>query len=212
VLVPEGRIDQEWLKLLVRAVDLNQGWAAAAECRFGANVGVIPTHDAAVEATVAALAGMHPRITALVDGDSDGVAYAKALSASAKRPEVILRWPDNWTIENVVGWILKADAASAIEELASVVVPTPLSVDELVTRLKSEDRSAGGMKQDQLAYEAIADIIGAIDRCCTRARTLLNAMCDVLLGGSHLRFTAASGGDPAIRIFRPPIFVSAASR
>jgi putative ATP-dependent endonuclease of OLD family len=212
VLVPEGRIDQEWLKLLVRAVDLNQGWPAVAECRFGANVGVIPTHDAAVEATMAVLAGLHPRITALVDGDSDGVVYAQALSAAAKPPEIILRWPDNWTIENVVGRILKADAARAIEELANVVVPPPPSIDELVTRLKSEDRSAGGMKQDQLAYEAIADIIGAIDKCCSRARTLLNAMCDVLLGGSSLRFAAASGGDPTIRIFRPQIFVRTVSR
>jgi putative ATP-dependent endonuclease of OLD family len=36
VLVPEGRIDQEWLKLLVRAVDLAQGWTEATESRFGA--------------------------------------------------------------------------------------------------------------------------------------------------------------------------------
>ncbi|WP_254433591.1 ATP-dependent nuclease [Paracoccus yeei] len=48
VLIPEGRTDYEWLALLVRAVDLHQGWAAADECRFDAFVGVIPTHGGSV--------------------------------------------------------------------------------------------------------------------------------------------------------------------
>jgi hypothetical protein len=59
------------------------------------------------------------------------------------------------------------------------------------------------MKQDQVAYEAVVDVVGGIDVCCRRARELLNAMCDVLLGGTHARFTAAPDGDPNIRIFRP---------
>ena len=56
VLVPEGRTDFEWLKLLVRAVDLRQGWTPDDESRFGAYVGLVPPHEAAVETTVTALA------------------------------------------------------------------------------------------------------------------------------------------------------------
>ena len=69
VLVPEGRTDYEWIGLLVRAVDLHQSWAAADECRFDAFVGVIPTHDGAVLRTVDAMAPLHPRVVAIVDGD-----------------------------------------------------------------------------------------------------------------------------------------------
>jgi putative ATP-dependent endonuclease of the OLD family len=203
VLVPEGRIDRDWLMLLVRGVDLAQGWNEGEESRFGAYVGLIPTHDAAVEATVAALAPVHPRVTALVDGDAAGRSYAQALTGATKPPAVILRWPEGWTIEDVVGWILETDADRATSALAALIAPPPPTIPALVARLKSTDRTADGLKQDQVAYEAVADVIGAVDACCRRARDLLNATSDVLLGAVSTRFTAAPDGDPHILIFRP---------
>ena len=203
VLVPEGRLDFEWVKLLVRAVDLRQGWNLGDESRFGAYVGVIPTHDAAVEATVAALARLHPRVTVIVDGDATGTANAQALAGAAVPPVIILRWPDDWTIENVIGWILEADAAGALSALATMVTPVPATIAELVARLKSDDRAAHGMKQDQLAYEAVADVIGSVDACCRRARDLLNAMTDSLLGNDVARFTAEPDGSALVKVFRP---------
>lgn len=187
----------------MRAVDLRQGWAAADESRFGSYVGVVPTHDSAVEATVAALSCLHPRVTALVDGDPAGVGYAQALGVAAARPAVILRWPDGWVVEDVVGWILEADSAASTAALALSIAPAAATIAALVIRLKSEDRAVHGLKQDQIAYEAIADVIGLTETCCRRARELLNAMTDVLLGGDSARFTVAAGGSPHIRICRP---------
>jgi putative ATP-dependent endonuclease of the OLD family len=43
VVVPEGRTDHDWLKLLVRAVDLRQSWTAADESRFGSSEWCRPT-------------------------------------------------------------------------------------------------------------------------------------------------------------------------
>jgi putative ATP-dependent endonuclease of OLD family len=203
VLVPEGRTDQEWLNLLVRAVDLAQGWTEATESRFGAYVGLIPTHDAAVQATVAALTRLHPRVCALVDGDPTGIGYARALAAAAERPAVILRWPDGWSIEDAIGWILDANSPRAIAALAPLVAPAPATVAALVACLKSDDRTASGLKQDQIAYEAVADVIGEIEECQRRARELLNAMTDILLGRDNARFAVAPAGDPTIRIFQP---------
>jgi len=203
VLVPEGRIDYEWLRLLTRAVDLHQGWRADAECRLGCYVGVVPTHDAAVEMTVATLSRLHPNVTALVDGDAAGLHYTQMLAASAAPPALTLRWPDGWTIEDVVGWLLDADAASAIAALANAVAPAPQSVAALVTRLKSEDRGTHGLKQDHVAYEGIADAIGSTDACCDRARELLNALADTLLGAENNRFTITAGQNPQVRVFRP---------
>jgi predicted ATPase len=203
ILVPEGRIDFEWLKLLICAVDLTQGWTQADESRFGAYVGLIPTHDAAVVASVAALARLHPRVTALIDGDTAGQGYAAALALMAHPPAVIVRWPDGWTIEDVIGWILEAEGPPVIQALAAAIDPLPASITALVGRLKSEDRMAGGLKQDQVAYEAVADVIGRTEACCHRARELLNAMSDIVLGGEHARFAAAPTSDAHIRIFRP---------
>lgn len=202
VLVPEGRIDHEWLKLLVRAVDLRQGWGAADESRFGCYIGIVTTHDAAMEATVAEMARLHPRVAALVDGDQAGLSYAAALAAAAARPIVILRWPDDWTMEDVVGWILEGDA-TAVAQLAGVIAPLPASISELVDRLKSKDRTAHGLKQDQVAYEAVADVIGLTDGCCLRARELLNAITDVVLGNDSPRFVGPHGESEHVRIFRP---------
>jgi hypothetical protein len=203
VLVPEGRIDYELLKLLVRAVDLGQGWGTSDECRFGSYIGVIPTHDSAIRATVAALAGVHPRITALVDGDIAGKLLNQSLASSQTPPAVILRWPNSWTIENAIGWVLEADPDASVAVLAGSIAPPPASISQLVTRLKTEDRSAHGLKQNQIAYEAVADAIGSTKACSQRARQLLNAMTDILLGGESSCFVASPVKSPRAWIFQP---------
>jgi hypothetical protein len=202
VLVPEGRVDHEWLKLLVRAVDLRQGWGATEECRFGSYVGVVATHDAAMEATITEMARLHPRVVALVDGDEAGLSYAETLAAAAARPAVILRWPDHWTLEHVIGWILEG-GVDALASLAKAIAPPPATIAELIGRLKSETRTARGLKQDQIAYEAIADVIGSTEGCCRRARDLLNAMTDVILGNDSTRFFVASTESEHVWIFQP---------
>ncbi|HEX8902423.1 ATP-dependent nuclease [Vitreimonas sp.] len=202
VLVPEGRIDQELLGLLVRAVEQNQSWTGAEESRFGAHIGLIPTHDAAVEATVEALTPLHPRITALVDGDATGLGYAQSLATSAATSVIILRWPDDWMMEDVLGWILEANASSALHELNSSLSPGATSVGDLVARLKSSDRAGHGIKQDQIAYEAVVGVIGSIDACRNRASDVLNAICDAALGVETPRF-AGTAGSPRILTFRP---------
>ena len=106
-------------------------------------------------------------------------------------------------IEDVVGWILNADPVPALRATVGVITPPVASVAELVARLKSEDRAAGGLKQDQVAYEAIADVIGALEPSCRRARGLLNALSDVLLGSSSPMFADTPQGDPRVKILRP---------
>ena len=125
VLVPEGRTDYEWIGLLVRAVDLHQSWAAADECRFDAFVGVIPTHDGAVLRTVDAIAPLHPRVVAIVDGDAEGVGYAAALmAAGSPNSGIIIRWANGQMLEDTIGWIIEGDAAAC---LAAIQIDNPTS-------------------------------------------------------------------------------------
>lgn len=201
VLIPEGRTDFEWLGLLVRAVDLHQGWAPAEDCAFDGFVGVVPTHDGAVVASVQALLPLHPRLAALVDGDHAGIGYADALvGIGMPDPFNIIRWPDEWTMENVIGWIVEADANACLGAIA--IAPALTSPAQLVLRLQSEDRATGGLKKDTSSYEAIVDAIGANDLCRARASTLLNGLTATLRGEIGPLF-ASDAAQPSIKVFQP---------
>lgn len=201
VLIPEGRTDFEWLGLLARTVALHQTWAAPQDCNFDAYVGVIPTHDGAVVATVSALTPLHPRIAALVDGDGAGVGYANELvQGGIPNSGVIIRWPDGWMIEDVLGWIVEAHAAACLGGID--IQPPVATAAELVQRLKSENRPAHGIKKDTSAYEAIADAIGATAVCRQRVVTLLNAITSALRGQATPHF-AVDPVHQAVRILQP---------
>lgn len=200
VLVPEGRFDFDLLSLICRAVDLHQGWIAANECRFGSCVGLVPTHDSAVQATVAQLVRLHPNVAALVDGDGEGRGYAAALLQAAGAPSVVIRWPDEWTIENVVGWLLEPDADAVLAGLDPDWGARDLNA--LVAMLSSKDRAANGLKGDYVAYEAVADLIGQVEPCRNRARAFLNDLASVANGVEVARFVAPDG-QPRVRVMVP---------
>lgn len=201
VLIPEGRTDYEWLGLLVRAVDLHQSWAAADECRFDALVGVVPTHDGSVVRTVAAITPLHPRVVALVDGDAEGVGYSNGLVAEdAPNSGVIMRWSAGQMLEDVIGWIVNADAAGCLPAIQ--IDNPPATVSDLVERLKSDVRATGGLKKDTSSYEAITGAIAANEACCARARSLLNAVAEVVQGLDSAMF-ATDPDHPTVRVFQP---------
>jgi putative ATP-dependent endonuclease of the OLD family len=84
---------------------------------FGVRVGLIPTADVRMKETCETLSKAHPHVVALVDGDSEGDRYAEELSNPAAGTCKVLRWPDHWTIEDVVGWIIGADERGVMERL-----------------------------------------------------------------------------------------------
>jgi len=147
------------------------------------------------------MAPLHPRILAMVDGDVEGVGYAAALVAgTSPNSGVVIRWANGQIIEDIIGWIIDADPNTC---LPTIQIENPAtSVAELVTRLKTENRAAGGLKKDTSSYEIIADAIGANEVCCARARLLLNAITDVVKGLNNPLF-AVDADSPAIKVFHP---------
>lgn len=199
VLVPEGRTDYEWLSLLLRAVNLNQGWATAEDCHFGSFVGVVPTHDSSVVRTTSALNRLHHRVVAIVDGDAEGVAYTGQLTGDATpNSGVIFRWPAGEMIEDIIGWIVEADAGA----IGAISIAPPIaSIQDLKIRLKSDDRAVHGIKKDTSSYEIIADVIGSSDACCVRARLVLNALSDAAQGRVNPNVTA-DADNLTLRVFQ----------
>jgi putative ATP-dependent endonuclease of OLD family len=196
VLVPEGRFDFDWLALLLRAAE--QDRENEEPCLFGVRVGVVPTSDAKVKETCETLSKVHPQIVALVDGDDDGRGYADALDAPDTGAGKVLLWPNGWTIEDVVGWIIDADAAPVMARLGLELTSAPSDVPALVARLKSEDRAQHGLKGDGVAYEIIANALSEHPACRVRAREVLHSVAEACAGTQTPLFTAEARADGQI--------------
>jgi putative ATP-dependent endonuclease of OLD family len=188
VLVPEGRIDFDWLTLLLRVAEADR--EGAQPCLFGVRVGIVSTSDAKVKETCEVLSKAHPMVCALVDGDADGKRYADLLDAPSVGAKRVLLWPDGWTIEDVIGWISQADEVAVIARLNADLAAAPGNRTTLITRLKSDDRSAQGLKGDGVAYETIANAFSESAACRNRTRIVLHAISEACAGAATPRFTA----------------------
>ncbi|MDZ4773338.1 MAG: AAA family ATPase [Planctomycetota bacterium] len=182
VLVPEGRIDHEWLRLLA-AISQGGGVAAGATSQaadapqFATFVGTIPTPDAAIKDGCEFLLRLHHRVVALVDGDTAGDGYISVLTALPCPPSAVLQWSPDWTIEDVVGWIASADESDVLKGVSERTgQPAHASAAKLVDALKRADRSPGALKGNYLAYQDIAAAIAESARSSARARQLLDAV------------------------------------
>lgn len=184
VLVPEGRGDHEWLRLLSDAIETGDNAFGATPddtTPFGAVVGVAPTHSAQVENTFEELRRLHRGVVPLVDGDAEGQAKLGRLLESLQPPAIILTWREGWEIEDAIAWILRADEPEVIQPLNDTLGWQLGSVEDLLGRFKVKDgpRRAKG---DYLAYQEIAGVIRDAPLCRERARRLLNALTMATLG------------------------------
>jgi putative ATP-dependent endonuclease of OLD family len=203
LLIPEGRIDYDLLNLLIKSVDMRQDWQVTATTNFGALIGIIPTHDAAIKNTFQAVSHLHPHICCLVDGDTEGLRYITDVqSLTGGKKANFLRWPDGQTIEDGIGWVLLADETAAIGLLQKASPLFPNSVKELVEKLKSTDRANGGLKQDRNVYETVAEIVYELRPCLSRANLLLDGMIMAMNGKTSKNFLQ-SDDDQHVFIFQP---------
>jgi putative ATP-dependent endonuclease of the OLD family len=200
VLVPEGKLDFDWLNLLMRTVELE--CQSADICLFGTRVGLIPTSEAKITETCEALSKAHPHVYALVDGDGDGGRYAGELRNSNVGARKVLCWPNGWTIEDVVGWILEADEA-VMQRINEDLAVAPGNRATLLAWLKSKDRARHGLKGDLVAYEIIANALAERQLCVARARTVLQAIAQACAGAATRHFEEVEPGQVTKLVFRP---------
>lgn len=181
VLIPEGRFDFDWLSLILRAAEMVLD--ERDPCLFGVRVGIVPTHNGSVRETCKAIAQSHPHVIALLDGDGAGREYADQLDQLERGASKVIRWPNNWTIEDFVGWIISADEAVVIDRLNQEIQPPPRNLETLIARLKLDDKqSPERLKGDGVAYEVIASAICDHPLCRARARAALQAIAQACAG------------------------------
>ena len=184
VLVPEGRLDAEWFKLLSLCAVTNQELGSCAEpMPFGTVYGIVPTHDSCVVETIERINDIRSGIVALVDGDPAGNGYVTSLLKLTRSPEHIVQWPRDWEVEDVVGWIVAAD--SGLLALVQNEVPAaPATVSAFVSWIKAKSDQKGA-KGDILAYEAIASAILQSSAANQKVRQLLDALVEMLKDTRH---------------------------
>lgn len=178
VIIPEGRSEYEWFRLLSDVLETGDRaleQAATEAPPFGAVIGLIPTHASAVTETFRRLNGLRDGLIPLVDGDEEGNAKIRELLDLEPSPRLILQWRDGWAVEDAIGWILKGDENAALQDLRGRIDRDFESMDGFVTLLKIK-AGAGRLKTDYLAYEEVAAVIGTHAGCRTRAETLLAAV------------------------------------
>lgn len=184
VLIPEGRSEYEWLRLLDEKLEIGEQVLDAADAvtpSFGTVVGVVPTQDSAVAETFSTLRRLRGGIVPLLDGDDAGNAKINQLQAIVPCPELILQWRDTWTIEDAIGWILNGAESDTLDALRSRIDREFADNTALMELFKIRSGS-GRLKTDYLAYEAVAFVIGSDVGCRQRASALLSAFSQVCLG------------------------------
>ena len=184
VLIPEGRSEYEWFRLLSDVLEtgdiaLNADDADAPA--FGTVVGVVPTHDGSVAEVYDALRTLRHGLVPLVDGDDAGAEKIDQLHSTDTMPDVMLRWRDGWTMEDAMGWILKGDEEAALSELQGRIDREFESIDDLVGLFKVKT-GRGRLKTDYLAYEEVASVIGRLPGCREQAAVLLEVVTLATLG------------------------------
>ena len=171
VIVPEGRSEYEWFRLLSDVLETGDLALQARESdtpAFGTVVGVIPTHNSAVTETFITLHRLRDGLVPLVDGDAEGCAKIISLCDFDPAPSLILQWRDTWTIEDAIGWILKGDERESLKDLQSRINREFTSIEEFIKLFKVKEGS-GRLKADYLAFEDVASVIG-IHACGTAWR------------------------------------------
>jgi putative ATP-dependent endonuclease of OLD family len=195
VLVPEGRGDHEWLRLLSDLVETEELISAPTisdeEIPFGSVIGIVPTHSSAVVETFRELQRLHGQVIPMVDGDSEGMQKLSDLLELEEPPKIVLRWQDDWEIEDVIIWILKGDEEHVVPLLNQRLGWELTSLADLLSRFKTKVGS-GRAKTDYLAYEDIASVIRDNSVCKARARAVLK-----LITGATL-LTHSSDTQPEI--------------
>lgn len=209
VLVPEGRSEYEWLRLLADVTETGERAFESGTLDvppFGAVVGVVPVHSSAVTATYTRLRQLRGGIVALVDGDDEGNSKVRDLMQAQPPPEVIVQWPDTWTIEDVLGWILKAAESQAVAHLQSRMGREFADIDGVVKLFKLKE-GLGRLKTDYLAYEDVASAIRDIPACGARADHVLAALTKSCLlrleGCTHIERDGRSTETCSVLRFRP---------
>jgi putative ATP-dependent endonuclease of OLD family len=175
IVIPEGKTDANWLRLMLRVLELNPQGVDDSALAFAHEIGVIPTKDARAKEVFEHLRLINPLVFCLFDGDVAGDGYMAACCDLSVPPKAIVRWPAGWAIENVVGWISEADP-SVLSSAELVAAGVPKTASALVTALSET------FKANEIVHGLLADAMIGSGACRRRIAHILRLLSDIASG------------------------------
>lgn len=169
VVLPEGITEYLWIKSLINALITAEGWSEASDESTSSHMGILPTQNANMESTYLAFQNLIDIIIPLVDGDSAGNDYVKALIKVTNPPNRILQLPKGWNLEKIIAWIIGNSDDSIPKDLHSVLKGSSLQ-DALTANKSNWDM-----------HEKLIQFISDRSDCLTRARGFINALSNLSL-------------------------------
>jgi len=194
ILVPEGRFDWEWLERLAGRAE-----HAQKSTPFSTIFGIAPTENSGVKRMAEIAKRLRPSVIPLVDGDSAGDEYVRDIASTGDLTEAIVQWPPNWTIEDVIGWIVEGSGEEGLVHISETLDSawTFTSCSELVTALKAKgplSNGRRGLKDDLIAHDAIISTL--TEASVARAARVLDALTSIALNIPHPNYIIENPGPP----------------
>jgi predicted ATP-dependent endonuclease of OLD family len=173
VLLPEGITEYLWIKSLINALITAEGWTGISDDSTSSQIGILPTQNSNMENTYSAFQHLIDTIIPLVDGDSAGNEYVKALSKMTKCPGRILQLPAGWDLEKTIAWIIGNSEDSIPKDLQKFFTGHS-SLHEALTMNKS----------NWDIHEKIVQFISEDSTCLNRAKCFVNSLCSLSITGA----------------------------
>jgi hypothetical protein len=92
----------------------------------------------------------------------------------------VIQWPQGWTIEDVVGWVIAANNAELFSLINQRLNRNFSSIAQLINSLKNGD--PGGLKFYYVAHEEIAGLLKRSQVCVQRAEVIVETLTRAALG------------------------------
>ena len=169
VLIPEGLTEFRWFNALLRSCVTAEGWSDSEETKTPQTIAILPTQDSHVATTYNLFHHYVDYLIPLVDGDAAGNEYVKSLKKSDKPPAVIFQLPDNWTVENIIAWIVSPSKSNDWQQLQDLLEFSNNDLNSMVTQLKDER-----FKTRWDIHEEIITLIAENTRAANRARVFFD--------------------------------------
>lgn len=175
LLIPEGKTDCNWIKKLCAGLEVHQDKDPGQGHLFSALIGVFPTSNAHVLQVSEVMSKAHSSVFCLVDGDQAGKDYIANLKALSQPPIRALKWPEDWTIEDVIGSLLKADESVFLPQIKLLSGDNTLvDIDAFIVQILK-----GGGKGDYLLHEQIVQLLFTSQSGINAVSALISALIDV---------------------------------
>ena len=145
VIIPEGETEYRWFTSLLHACQGTSEWSNY-DPEFTVSIGelgIIPTQSSQVVATYKQFQPLISTILPLVDGDSSGDDYARALAHVTPPPRAVAQLPSGKELEDLIAWFLSPSDPEQWVRLEELFQHTfhPRSMESLAGYLKEKKTS-----------------------------------------------------------------------